>query len=106
MRIKIRNLSVDVKKCNGFGRFRGLMFIQRKKAKALLFDFDRQCRTGIHSLFVFFPFIAVWMDSKGKILETRKIRPFLPFVSIKKPYSQLVEIPDNKKYRSIVKLFL
>ena len=106
MRIKIKNSFLDVKKCNSLHRFIGLMFVRREKADALLFDFKKPCRQAIHSFFVFFSFFAVWLDSKGKIIETRKVKPFVPFISIKKSYSQLVEIPISKKYSKIVKLLV
>jgi uncharacterized membrane protein (UPF0127 family) len=82
------------------------MFSRKEKAKALLFDFNKPCREAIHSLFVFFPFIATWLDSKGKIIVIRKIKPFTPLVSIKKSYSMIIEIPINKKYNDIVKLLV
>jgi len=104
MKIKVKDLFLDVKKCNGLHRVKGLMFLRKEKAKALLFDFNKPYREAIHSLFVFFSFVAVWIDSKGKIIEIKKIRPFSPFVSIKKSYSRLVEIPINRKYSDIVKL--
>ncbi len=106
MRIRIKNLFLDVKKCNGLHRFKGLMFLKRKKAEALLFDFDKPHKGAIHSLFVFFSFVAAWLDSEGKIIEIRKIKPFVPFVFIRKSYSRLVEIPINKKYSNIVKLLV
>lgn len=106
MKIKIKNSFLDVKRCNGLHRVRGLMFSRKEKAKALLFDFNKPCREVIHSFFVFFPFVAVWFDSEGKIIEIRKIKPFTPFVSIEKPYSKIIEIPINKKYSNIVKLLV
>jgi len=106
MKIKIKNSFFDVKICKGLHRFKGLMFVRQKKAEALLFNFDKPGREAIHSFFVFFPFVAVWLDDKGKIIEIRKIKPFTPYVSLKKPYSKLIEIPINKKYSNIVKLLL
>lgn len=106
MKIKIKDLFLDVKKCNGLHRVKGLMFSRKEKAKALVFDFNKPCREAIHSLFVFFPFVAAWLDSKGKIIEIRKIKPFTPFVSIEKLYSKIIEIPINKKYSDIVKLLV
>ena len=101
---KGKKFSFNAKICGFFDMAKGLMFKSRKNAQALLFEFDKSSRITIHSLFVFFPFVAVWIDSEGKIIEVRKIKPFIPFVSIRKPYSKLVEIPINKKYHDIVKL--
>jgi len=94
----------DVKTCGFFDTAFGLMFKSRKNAQALLFEFDKFSRIKIHSFFVFFPFVAAWLDSEGKIIEVRKIKPFTPFVSIGKPCSKIIEIPINKKYSDVVKL--
>ena len=106
MKIKIKNSFLDVKKCNGLHRVKGLMFSRKEKAKALLFDFNKPCREAIHSLFVFFPFVVAWLDNKGKIIVIRKVKPFTPLVSIEKSYSMIIEIPINKKYSDIVKLLV
>jgi uncharacterized membrane protein (UPF0127 family) len=106
MKIKIKDLFLDVKKCNGLHRVKGLMFSRKEKAKALLFDFNKPRREAIHSLFVFFPFVVAWLDSKGKVIVIRKVKPFTLSVSIKKSYSKLIEIPINKKYSNIVKLLV
>jgi uncharacterized membrane protein (UPF0127 family) len=85
---------------------RGLMFKSQKNVQALLFEFDKPSGISIHSFFVFFPFVAVWFDNRGKVIEIRKIKPFSPFISMKKSYSKLVEIPINKKYHNIVKFLV
>jgi len=94
----------NVKTCGFFDTAFGLMFKSRKKAQALLFKFDKSSKIKIHSFFVFFPFVAVWLDSEGKIIEIRKIKPFTPSVSAEKPCSKIIEIPMNKKYSDVVKL--
>lgn len=106
MKIKIKDLFLDVEKCNGLHKVKGLMFSRKEKAKALLFDFNKPCREAIHSLFVFFPFVVAWLDNKGKIIVIRKVKPFTPLVSIEKSYSMIIEIPINKKYSDIVKLLV
>lgn len=83
------------------GKTVGLMFSRREKAKILLFKFKKPTRTAIHSFFVLFPFIAVWIDADGKIIETKIVEPFLPYVVPKKDYLSLVEIPLNRKYKKI-----
>jgi len=101
-----KKFSFDAKICRFFDTILGLMFKSRKNAQALLFKFDKSSRITIHSFFVFFPFVVAWFDSKGKIIEIRKIKPFTPFVSIKKPHSMIIEIPINKKYNDIVKFLV
>lgn len=94
----------DLKNCNEFEKFFGLMFRNRKKARVLLFQFKKPSHIAIHSFFVFFPFIAVWLDDKNKIIEFKKIKPFTLFVRPKEFYYKLLEIPISEKYRRIVKL--
>jgi uncharacterized membrane protein (UPF0127 family) len=71
-----------------------------------LFDFNKPSRIRIHSFFVFFPFVVAWLDSKGKIIVIRKVKPFTPSVSIEKSYSMIIEVPINKKYNEVVKLLV
>ena len=92
----------DIKKCNSFEKFVGLMFKRREKAQALLFEFNKLGKIAIHSLFVFFPFVAIWIDDKGKIVEIRKVMPWKVSIKPKKEFVKLVEIPLNKRYKEIV----
>ncbi|MCX6749240.1 MAG: DUF192 domain-containing protein [Candidatus Pacearchaeota archaeon] len=91
------------KRCNIFKEASGLMFTRRKKAKPLLFEFEKPVNFRIHSLFVFFPFVAIWLDEKNKIIEIKKIKPFISSIKPKKPYKKLLEIPLNKKYKMAIK---
>ena len=93
-RIKIRN----VKKLSEFGKATGLMFHCREKCPAMLFEFKKSTRMSIHSLFVFFPFAAVWTDDKNNIIDKKIVNPFRLSISCKKPFYNLVEIPLNKNY--------
>ncbi len=103
---KNRGFEINVKKCNAFMRFKGLMFSRRKNAEALLFDFKKPVKMAIHSFFVFFPFVAVWLDEQDEVIEKKVIYPFRPFILPKKEFSKLIEIPINKKYNSVVKNLL
>ena len=96
---------IDVKRCNLFGRFRGLMFRKSKDSEALLlFDSDNSVGWGIHSLFVSFPFVALWLDDKNKIIEKRVVKPFTLSIKPRKSFNKLVEIPLNGRYGNIVKI--
>ena len=100
---KNKKINLEVEKCNLFGMFRGLMFTRRENAQALLlFDFKKPLRMKIHSLFVFFPFVAVWLDDKNKVIELKAIKPWRFFVLPKKSFCKLVEIPVNEKYKGII----
>ena len=101
MKINIKNKAIkisDVKDCGWFNKILGLMFSRRQKASALLFNFHKKTKIPIHSFFVFFPFIAVWLDDKNRVIEIKKIKPFTPKQSSTNPYFKLLEIPINKKY--------
>ena len=75
-------------------KFRGLMF-RRKHEKPLLFVFSRPgtFRNSIHSLFVFFPFDAVWLDEDYRIVQVDRVRPFSLNVRPRKPAKYLLEMP-------------
>lgn len=93
----------DVRISSELGKIKGLMFTRRKNARALLFDFPEQTTIAIHSFFVFFPFLALWLDDKNDILEFKIVRPFVPYVKPKKSFSRLLEIPLNEKYKETAK---
>ena len=102
LKYKGKKINLQVKKLGVFGRFIGLMFSRRENARALLFDFKKPTRTPIHSFFVFYPFIAVWLNKNWKIQELRVVNPFLPCIKPKKPFCRLVEIPLNSQYQKVL----
>ncbi len=55
-------------------QIRGLMF--RSKPVSILFDFHEEAVHPIHSLFVFFPFYAIYISKEKKVLEKARISPF------------------------------
>ncbi len=107
--LKQITISSDTKKfiinqvhtCSNTDKVLGLMFKSKNKANALLFQFEKPTKMKIHSFFVFFPFIALWLDDKNQIIEQRKISPFGFSFSPKRPYNKLIEIPLNDKYMSL-----
>lgn len=105
LRYKKRRIEIkNVKKLGKFEKGIGLMFRNREKCPAMLFEFKKPTRMRIHSLFVFFPFAAVWLDEKNKVIELKKVKPFQFIVSCKSPFYKLVEIPVNKKYQKEIRL--
>ena len=87
---------------NVFSQARGLMFRSRRSSPALAFRFKRDVKEPIHSFFVFFPFVAAWLDSDGKIIRIQTVWPFLPYAVPEKKFRTLVEIPINSKNRKIL----
>jgi len=100
---KKKKIKVIAKDCNALQKFIGLMFSRREKAKILLFSFIRKQKIKIHSFFVFYSFIAIWIDKKNRVVDLKIVKPFTPCVSPKKSVSNLVEIPINKKNKKILK---
>lgn len=93
---------LDLEVVSGLKRAFGLMFTSRKKAKPLLFNFKKQTNMAIHSLFVFFPFLAIWLDEDNRIIEFRKVNPFTFSVSPSRPYNKLIEVPLNGQHPGIL----
>jgi len=96
-----KKIILEAKVAKGLGKVSGLMFSRREKAKILLFKFKKPAKLAIHSLFVFFPFIAIWRDSDGKIMEIKRVKPFSWYICPKKTFKSFVEIPLNRKYKKI-----
>ena len=80
----------------------GLMFSSKEDASNLLFEFNKPRRWAIHSFFVFYPFIAIWIHEK-KVIAWKKVNPFTFSVKPKIPFTQLIEIPINEANKKLVK---
>ena len=105
LKYKKRKIEIPgVKKLGEFEKGIGLMFRNREKCPALLFEFAKPTKMKIHSLFVFFPFAVVWLDDKNKIIDLKIVKPFQFVVSCKNPFYKLLEIPVNKKYKKEIQL--
>ena len=106
LRFKGKNIEINAKVCNNFKKFIGLMFCRREKAKALLFEFKKSTQIRIHSCFVFFPFLALWLDKQNKIIDLKIVKPFNWNIFSGKSCQKVIEIPINKKYSRIVKILV
>jgi uncharacterized membrane protein (UPF0127 family) len=100
-RIKINNL----KKVSEMGKFIGLMF-KKSNTKNLLFSFKKDLKMAIHSYFVFFDFLAIWVDGKNNVLEFKIIRPFTSIIKPRKEFRKLIEIPFNSENSRILRFFV
>ena len=94
-----KKFSVEARRC-GFFSF-GLMF-RTRETEPCVFRFEEMTDFKISSLFVPFPFVAVWLDKKGKVMEVRRVEPFTVAVSPKKKYYTLLEIPVNMKRSDVL----
>ena len=100
---KGKRFSVEAKKCNLIGEGIGLMFSRREKAKILIFEFDKKRKIIIHSFFVFFPFVALWINEKNEVVDSKIVKPFVSYVSPSEKTNSLIEIPINKNNKKLVK---
>ncbi|MEK6925956.1 MAG: hypothetical protein AABW50_01615 [Nanoarchaeota archaeon] len=102
-----KKLSFNVIKCDGFREGIGLMFRRRKSAPALLFEFSKSNKLAFNmaltSLFVFFKFAAIWLDDKNNAVDFKIVRPFIFAINSKKPFTRIIEVPLNEKYREKLK---
>jgi len=76
-------------------RARGLMF-RRGVERPLLFVFDggrerRREACAIHSLFVFFPFSVIYLDSGRRVVDVRVAKPFVSVIIPDKDAAYLIE---------------
>ena len=99
-----KKLTIKAREVGFFGRIIGLMFASQEEAEVLLFRFPIQTKTSIHSFFVFFPFIAVWLNEKNRVIDVKLVKPFQFSISPKKDFTKLIEIPVNKNHSKIVKI--
>ncbi len=93
--VKVRELSLPEQGL-------GLMF-RTKNCDNLLFD--RRGRWAIHSWFVFFKFLALWLDEKNNVVEWKIVSPFKKYVVPKNDFARLIEVPINARNKKIIDIF-
>tara|TARA_Y100000034_G_C6616489_1_gene268622 strand:+ start:61 stop:396 length:336 start_codon:yes stop_codon:yes gene_type:complete len=100
---KGKKIEIELKKCEGFEKFSGLMFKSRESASALLFDFGKNKMRSIHSFFC--PeFVAIWLDKENKVVEVSKISPWRFSIMPSGVFSKLIEIPVSEKYGEVLEI--
>lgn len=103
---KIEIPDEKVRKLSSFGKGIGLMFHRRRSSPMMLFDFRKMTREPIHSWFVRFPFLAVWLDDENNILEKRIVYPWKISISPSRKFKKLLEIPVNSNSEETIKKIL
>jgi uncharacterized membrane protein (UPF0127 family) len=93
---------INVKELSFFGKALGLMFSSKERAKPLLFNFYDLSKESIHSLFVFYSFLAVWLDNTDSVVDVRIVKPWKFSIKPKEKFVKLIEIPFNKKYSELI----
>jgi uncharacterized membrane protein (UPF0127 family) len=102
---KNKSINVSIKKPSPFNRLIGLMF-KSKTNENLLFEFNKDTKMSIHSYFVSFDFLAVWLDKNNRVIEWKIVKPFSFIVRPRKPYLKLIEVPLNSKNKRIIDFFV
>jgi len=69
----------------------GVMFRLSFPSEALVFEFSRERRVGIHMLFVAFPLDVLFLDDECVVVSKRTLRPWIGFASARA--STVVETP-------------
>jgi uncharacterized membrane protein (UPF0127 family) len=102
--IKLKNnkIKLNVYKLSEVGKFIGLMFKSRG-CKNLMFNFNSPGRWSIHSFFVFFDFMAIWVDDKNNVINWKIVKPFTFKVTPKKEFSTLIELPLNEMNKKLIR---
>jgi len=89
-----KRIELPVKKSLGI---RGLMFRRRDDTPALVL----QNIGTLHSFFVFFPFIVLWLNDENNVVDIKIARPFQLSIKSKKKYNKIIEIPINEQLSDI-----
>jgi len=87
-------------------RARGLIF-RKKIEKPLLFILPSESRESgtIHSFFVAFPFDAVFLNSKGIVVDIREnIQPFTLRITPAKPAKYIIELRAGEVRRRKIRI--
>jgi len=103
--IEQEKINLKAKKLSFLGKYIGLMF-KSSETNNLLFEFNTDRIISIHSYFVFFPFLAVWLDKDNNLVESQMVKPFTTLVKPKTHVRRLVEIPLNKDNKHIIDLIV
>ena len=99
---KNKKFKIKVIPAVGLKKIFGLMFTKKEKAEALLFELKKPL--AIHSFFVFYPFIAIWLNN-NKVIAVKKIKPFTFHIKPKRFFNKIIEIPINNKYKKLIQDF-
>jgi len=86
-----------------FQRLKGFMFVFNPK-KAVIFEEKKETTTllSVHSFFVFFPVLLVYLDNQNRVVDLFLLKPF-SFYNQRKKAKTLIEIPafDEKILKKI-----
>ncbi len=95
IKIGLKKIEFNVKKSRGI---KGLMFCQRENADALVF----KSQGAIHSCFVFFDFLVLWLDSENRVVDYKIVKPWNLCEKSGKKFDKILEIPINQRYEEVI----
>lgn len=93
-----RIFEVLIKDCNFMQKIFGLMFSNKEKSRALKFSFNKPVNYALHSFFINYSFMVLWLGRENNILEIRKVRPWKFNIKSKIKFHSIIEIPINEFY--------
>lgn len=82
-----------------FSKLRGLMFRGLKDNESLLFEFKKARKRSIHMFFVFYTIKVIWISQDMEVVDIKTAKPFIPYLSSKKPAKYLLEIKNSKNIK-------
>ena len=101
------SFTTSAREVSGVSKVLGLMF-RLSCTDNLIFDFAERKRVSFHSLFVFFPFLIIWLDEKNRVVDARIVSPFrlrvLPRGNL--TFSKVLELPLNSCNERIFRFFV
>ena len=92
-----RIIEFPLKKCSSWEKFKGLMFSTTNSP--LLIEIKDK---PIHSMFVFYPFLAIWLNDENKIVDYKLVHPFTSSILPQSKFSKIIEIPYKDDFKNIV----
>lgn len=91
---------------SAIGKALGLMFTLPAAVddKALVFEFSREKRIGLHMLFVFYPIDVIFLDDKKRAVEITTLQPFCLSYAPKNKAKYIIECKVGSVKRAKVEI--
>lgn len=84
----------------------GLMFTKLNTARSLLFSYKFSSRMTIFSSFIPYEFLAVWMNSKNKLVGMRIVKRGENGIEPGVKFNRLIEIPLSQRFYFVTSFLL
>ena len=105
IKFKGKNRDIKLKSVRKIRKFTGLMF-RTKNTENLLFNFSEFESKNIHSFFVFFDFMAIWLNNRNKVLKVDLVKPFTILIKAPEKTRKLIELPINNSNKDLIEFFV